>query len=564
MRGGFRLYNVAAGSRQPHLRLGLTSEAFFVSSLYRKWRSRSFDDLLGQDHVVRTLRNAVQSGRVGHAYLFTGPRGTGKTSSARILAKAVNCLAPESGNPCNRCEMCRAADEGRALDVIEIDAASNTSVDNVRELRERVAYAAGEGRYKVYIVDEVHRLSGAAFDAFLKTLEEPPEHVIFVFASTEPHKVPATIMSRCQRFDFRRITPEVASGRLRYVADQEQLDVSDTALHLLVQAGNGSLRDSLGLLDQVASYSDGRIADEDVRRALGLTDPTLVARLTDDLVDGKVGDGLLEVSRFLDAGGDPGQLTRQFTEYWRALLLRAAGAPDADLLDPVLQERVASHAARIDQARIVAVLRAMTGTDFSSRFNLPAELPFEVGYVEAAVALSAPPRETAVVRTEEPAPPPPRAQAAAVPSPTRAQPSPPTNGSTRDSTYQPSAQTHSDLADLDGMWSTIVSNMRSRSRSLEALLKSAYLLKASDGEMTVGCLYRFHHEQLAVPERRRLLEQVVAETVGASYRVRPVLTTKDEIEQVRGQVVPEDDGFIEEAAERLRQMHVRQLGNGHS
>src|SRR5947209_11200268 len=252
---------MAARVRALPLRVDLLTR-FTVSSLYRKWRSRSFDDLLGQEHVVRTLRNAVAQHRVGHAYLFTGPRGTGKTSTARILAKSVNCLSPRDGNACNECEMCRAADEGRALDVIEIDAASNTSVDNVRELRERVAYAAGEGRYKVYIVDEVHRLSGAAFDAFLKTLEEPPEHVIFVFASTEPHKVPATIMSRCQRFDFRRITRSETVARLRYVADQEDIQVADGALQILALSARGSLRDALGLLDQVTTYTPGPLAED--------------------------------------------------------------------------------------------------------------------------------------------------------------------------------------------------------------------------------------------------------------------------------------------------------------
>src|SRR5947209_6923962 len=267
---------MAARVRALPLRVDLLTR-FTVSSLYRKWRSRSFDDLLGQEHVVRTLRNAVAQHRVGHAYLFTGPRGTGKTSTARILAKSVNCLTPRDGNACNDCEMCHAADEGRALDVIEIDAASNTSVDNVRDLRERVAYAAGEGRYKVYIVDEVHRLSGAAFDAFLKTLEEPPPHVIFVFASTEPHKVPETITSRCQRFDFRRIPTEEMLQRLRFVAREERLQVSEDALRIVVLHSGGSLRDALGLLDQVASYTTDEITDREVRSALGLADAALVA-----------------------------------------------------------------------------------------------------------------------------------------------------------------------------------------------------------------------------------------------------------------------------------------------
>lgn len=536
-----------------------------MASLYRKWRSQSFDDLYGQPHVVRTLRNAVAQHRVAHAYLFTGPRGTGKTSTARILAKAVNCLNPRDGNPCNECEMCLAANEGRAIDVIEIDAASNTSVDNVRDLRERVAYAAGEGRFKVYIVDEVHRLSSAAFDAFLKTLEEPPEHVIFVFASTEPHKVPATIMSRCQRFDFRRINPEDALSRLREVVAGEGIAVEDEALLLVVQGANGSLRDALGLLDQALAYTEGGVTASDVRQALGLTDPGLVARLTDHMLGGVPGRGLEEAATFVASGGDPGQLVRQLIDYWRYLLLRTAGAQQTAWVDPGLAQAAEVHARKLSAAQIVAVLEALTSTDFSAKYNLPPELPFEVGYVEAALRLQQAPAIAArVIATQSPVPAPqsPPLRTQTPPQQPKARPEPVAEPQ---QPVQPSGEAPQDLTDLDAAWTAVVNNMRARSKSLQAILKSGYILGAENGEMKVGFLYPFHADRINDVAARRTLEEVIAETLGVSYRVRSLVTTKEEIESARGAgAVAEDDGFIEEAAERLRKLHIERLGNGHS
>lgn len=539
-----------------------------MPSLYRKWRSRSFDDLLGQEHVTRTLRNAVAQGRVGHAYLFTGPRGTGKTSTARILAKSVNCLNPQDGNACNDCEMCRAADEGRAMDVIEIDAASNTSVDNVRELRERVAYAASEGRYKVYIVDEVHRLSGAAFDAFLKTLEEPPEHVIFVFASTEPHKVPATIMSRCQRFDFHRISPAVTVGRVQFVAQQEQIDVSDDAVHLVSQAAAGSLRDALGLLDQAAAYTQGRIEAADVRLALGLTDPMLVARLSGFLIENRVAEGLGEIEGFLEAGGDPGQLIRQLAEYWRALLLRGAGERESLEIDPALRESARQHSGRVKSDQVVEVLHALTGQSFSAKFNLPPELPLEVGFVEAALALRSAPQaselsqvEQTVIQDRPPARPQPARQPDPMVPPTPRVTSSPTPVAPASS--PPAAAEKAALDDLDAAWRVIVKNMRAHSKSIEPVLRSGYLMAAGDGQLTVGFLQDIFCQMFTDVKKRRLVEMVVEQTLGSAYRVNFVKVSREQVEATRGEAVL-DDGFIEEVTERLREMHIRQLGNGHS
>lgn len=556
-----------------------------MASLYRKYRSRSFDDLVGQDHVVRTLRNAVRQHRVGHAYLFTGPRGTGKTSTARILAKAVNCLHPTDGNPDNECEHCRAANEGRAMDVVEIDAASNTSVDNVRDLRERVGYASSEGSYKVYIVDEVHRLSAAAFDAFLKTLEEPPPHVIFVFASTEPHKVPETITSRCQRFDFHRISQEEMFRRLVYVSRAEGLEGEDDALRLISQHARGSLRDALGLLDQVAAYTSGTIRVSDVRTALGLADPELVGTLTDQLCDQTVGAGLEQFHAFVDAGGDPGQLMTQCVEYWRALLLTASGAQGAAaMVDPALTDRVALHARRLTPASVVQLIKAMTDPEFSARFNIPPELSFEMRYVRAGLVLAPPGPDSVATGTQvtnpssrpvaaERPPDVPRSTAGDVPSrelpavhrngsePARAPSDPVPAVGGQEHEAPPVAAGES----VETAWTSIIQRMRARNPSIQAVLRSGYLLRADQGELVIGFEYDFHFNYFSDTKKRKLVEEVVEEVLGVAYRVRCIRTTKEEVERARGvRAIPEDDGFIQEAAERLRAYHARELGNGHS
>lgn len=353
-----------------------------AESLYRKWRSRGFFEVVGQDHVTQTLRNAVRTNSVGHAYLFTGPRGTGKTSSARILARAVNCLNPHDGEPCNECAPCQAMLENRCLDVTEIDAASNNSVDDIRDLRDKVNFAPGEVRRKVYIIDEVHMLSTPAFNALLKTLEEPPAHVLFALATTDAQKVPATITSRCQRLDFRIISPRDITARLAYVCEQEGMLVDEAALELLAQHATGSLRDALSLLDQVRAYEGAAIGVRQVEDALGLARRETLLDLTAALTSGDVGTALVLLNDLAVAGTDMRQYARQLVQYWRDLLLLCAGGTNALGYTP--DERMAAQAAALTVAEATTMLKALLQPDYSGRRSASAQWQLELAVVEAS------------------------------------------------------------------------------------------------------------------------------------------------------------------------------------
>ncbi len=289
-------------------------------ALYRKWRPLTFSDVVGQEHVTRTLENEIMSGNTGHAFLFCGGRGTGKTTTARILSRALNCSSPVNGNPCNECESCKGILSGEIMDITEIDAASNNGVENIRDLRADARFAAASAKYKVYIIDEVHMLSQGAFNALLKLLEEPPSGVVFILATTETHKVPLTIISRCQRFDFKRITaPDIAS-RILFVSGEENIKITEGAANLIARAADGALRDALGLLDQCRAASDGEIDEKTVSDILGLTEKTFLYRVVRRIAEGDTAEVLSLADEFISSGKSPARFIESFTDYFSSLL----------------------------------------------------------------------------------------------------------------------------------------------------------------------------------------------------------------------------------------------------
>ena len=362
-----------------------TGENMSYTALYRKFRPDTFEDVKGQDHIVKTLRNQIKADRIGHAYLFCGTRGTGKTTVAKILARAVNCEHPVDGNPCNECASCRAIASGASMNVIEIDAASNNGVDSIREIREEVAYPPTEGRYKVYIIDEVHMLSIGAFNALLKTLEEPPSYIIFILATTEAHKIPVTILSRCQRYDFRRISQETILKRLEDLMEKEQVDAEEKALRYVAKKGDGSMRDSLSLLDQcIAFYLGEKLTYDRVLEVLGAVDTDVFSELLRLVLAEQITDAIALLDRLILDGRDLTQFVNDFTWYLRNLMLLKASDDMEDILD-ISTENLAQlreEAAMIRNDTLMRFIRIFSELANSIRYSVNKRVMLEMALIK--------------------------------------------------------------------------------------------------------------------------------------------------------------------------------------
>ena len=528
--------------------------------LYRKWRPASFGDVAGQDPITATLRNAVAAGSPAHAYLFTGPRGTGKTSTGRILAKAVNCTAPVEGEPDGECASCHAFAEGRALDLIELDAASNRGIDEVRALRESVGYAPNAAAYKVYLVDEVHMLTDAAFNALLKTLEEPPGHVIFVLATTEPHRIPPTISSRCQRFDFRRIALAAIVERLHVIAAREGIEVADGGMELVARQAGGSLRDAVNLLDQLAAYHGAALDVEAVRRGLGLVVDDRAARLAQAAVERDLPAGLALLAAVRDDGIEVRAFVREVVQTLRTVLMLRAGArEELELSDAQLAE-LTPLAEGASASDIVAALSALGEIDFAgdNYDALPAEIAFAAHAVglaaerdalaqpaqaaatpaaEAAAPAQAPPREReqrARQPRRQPQPPRPRAEPPPEPAPAQAAAAPsrasaPSGGQGRARPGRPvlpdDATASPELAALRDQKDDIRDAARQRHHMAGALLSSLCQFKSLEGDkVELGFQSQLLVEKaLGDGEVLQALHEAVGSAVGRQVEVVPVV-----------------------------------------
>jgi DNA polymerase-3 subunit gamma/tau len=486
-------------------------------ALYLKWRPQSFADVIGQDHITRTLRNSLIRGRIRHAYLFSGPRGTGKTTTARLLAKAVNCRDDDASiAPCNACGSCHAINEGRFLDLIEIDAASHTGVDDVRELRDKIAFAPGEGLYKVYIIDEVHRFSGNAFDALLKTLEEPPDHAIFVLATTEIDKVPATIKSRCLQFEFRLVSQQEVSERLAAIAESESLSIEREALDLIARRGAGSVRDSIGLLDQIVTDPAEAVSLALTQKLLGTATSAFVRDFVDAVAQEDVALGIHIINNAIDSGSDPRQFGKQIVESLRNVML--AQTASADLVEASQEERdrFAQLAQEFNRSRLLKTIRAFNEAINAYTGGWQPQLALELALIES---LQQPLVQSSPIVSE----------AARVPAKARLEAAKDAKESDLESdagrTYErapasaPGEPPAYSVLKIHEGWMQVLTRVHQYSRNIPPLLEHAHVRAIEGNRLILGVQAGIFQEKIAAPERARVIEQAIFDLHDVKLRI---------------------------------------------
>ncbi len=519
----------AAGER--NVPLGTCLEGFVVSyvSLYRRWRPQTFDDIIGQAHVVRTLKNAISAGRTTHAYIFAGPRGTGKTSTARVLAKALNCAKGPTPEPCGECVSCVGIREGAAMDVIEIDAASNRGIDEIRDLREKVMYAPTQGRYKVYIIDEAHMLTQHAFNALLKTLEEPPSHAVFVLATTQAENIIPTIQSRCQRFDFTRLTVSDLAAHVVRVAQAQSIEIDADAARLVARRADGSARDALGLLEQASAWSP-HVTVESVLSLLGVSDFDILTRFAAALADDQPGQAFQIIQEAVDSGVDMRQFLQDLILHFRNMLVakECPGRPELTDVPAAAYAALTRQAAAFPRDRLIRVLGALSEGEAQLRRSFNPRLALEVTvaglYAPSEQAAQDPPMTPAEPGATRPMARP-TARPAAKPA---AKPAARAASHRAKQETGPAATAEGDGGDgggrlsgiTDAQWQQALARVKPSNPLLEALLKDVRSVRVEGDLVKIifDPAWAVHAQRVSEPDSRRLIAQALGEVLGRSVR----------------------------------------------
>ena len=502
-----------------------------TQALYRKYRPQAWDAVVGQDHVVTTLKNAIVADRVAHAYLFAGSRGTGKTTLARLLAKAVNCTNPDPAKrPCNECENCKAVNENRFLDLIEIDAASNTSVDDIRDLRDKINFTPSQGKYKIYIIDEVHMLSTAAFNALLKTLEEPPPHAIFILATTEIHKIPATVLSRCQRHEFRRVPVDEIVTNLKKIVKAENIQADDDALIQIARQSAGGMRDAQSLLDQLSSTGD-KITLALAQTVLGTATSQTVLNIISSVMEHDPAHGLETIHKALDAGADPRSLARQLVEYLRGLMLIQMGNTNQVEATADVKKQMQAHARSFTTSDVLRMMKAFNNAATDLRGGWQPSLSLELALAEV---LDAPNESMASPTAAHQSKP----QVATAPRAT-SQPTPESEAA-KESAQSPVEKSALNVGDVIKAWKLMSAALPKSQANLSALMNSVRMIDVQGKTVILGLASDVLVSKIDKPDQLEAIQKLIKDQFGVDVNIRCIVTN------AKGKIPPNvaQDGMV--------------------